>query len=103
MLKELRSLSETKKKQVLIVTTIIIMIIVIGAWVAYFNSVIQAGAQQSVAQTPPAAAVSTPAPVAVSAPAPSGPNLWQRVESGFGSIANVFKKPSQYNIQPQGN
>jgi hypothetical protein len=80
------------------------MVIIIGVWVAYFNSVIMGTAQQTAVETTtPSAAV---APAAATATAPvtaqaNGPSLWQNIENGFGSIANVFKKPSQYNIQPQ--
>jgi flagellar basal body-associated protein FliL len=104
MLEELQSLSDGNKKRVLVIATIIIMVIIIGVWVAYFNSVIMGTAQQTAVETTtPSAAV---APAAATATAPvtaqaNGPSLWQNIENGFGSIANVFKKPSQYNIQPQ--
>jgi hypothetical protein len=103
MLEELQSLSETKKKQVIVIATIIIMAIIIGVWVAYFNSTIMGSAQQQAA-----AQATTTAPVAVAAPTPTpapanGPGLWQNIENAFGSIANIFRKPSQYNIQPQSN
>ena len=104
MLEELQSLSETKKKQVIIIATIIIMIIVVGAWAVYFNGVIMGSAQQSVAQATSTSVTPTATPAAVApatTPAPSGPSLWQHIENGFGFIVNIFKKPWQYNIQPQ--
>ncbi|HUC31623.1 MAG TPA: hypothetical protein VMR99_02980 [Candidatus Paceibacterota bacterium] len=109
MLEELRSLSDARKKQVLIIATIIIMIIVIGVWVTYFNSLIQGTTQQAPTQTTstaptvapvPAAPVTTPA---IAPAAASGPSLWQNMENWFGSIVNIFRSPSQYNIQPQSN
>jgi flagellar basal body-associated protein FliL len=108
MLEELRSLSDAKKKQVIIVSTIIIMIIIIGVWVAYFNSVIMGTTQQATAQATSTTADVVPAPTAAPTPSPTvaqanGPSLWQNIEDGFGSIINVFKGPSQYNIQPQSN
>ncbi len=104
MLEELQSLSDGNKKRVLIIATVIIMVIIIGVWVTYFNSVI-VGTDQSVATeaTTTTSAVATPtttAPAPVTAQA-NGPSIWQNIKNGFGSIANVFKKPSQYNIQPQ--
>ena len=115
MLEELQSLSETNKKRVLVIGTIIIMIIIIGVWVTYFNSIIVGTAQEAAAQatstvatsTAPVAIAIVPTPAAsVSASAPtqaSGPSIWQDIKNMFGSIANIFRKPSQYNIQPQSN
>jgi hypothetical protein len=101
MLEELQSLSDAKKKHVLVIATIIIMVIIVGVWVAYFNSIIVGTAQQASAE---ATSTDTAAPASASAPAQaSEPGLWQNIENGFGSIANVFRNPSQYNIQPQGN
>jgi uncharacterized protein YpmB len=106
MLEELQSLSDDKKKQVLIVATIIIMIIIIGAWAVYFNGVIM-GTSQAADQATSTAAVAAPTttPIAITTPAPaaSGPSMWQDIEGWFGSIANIFKAPSQYTIQPQSN
>jgi hypothetical protein len=90
MLEELRSLSEINKKRVLIITTIIITVIIIGVWVSYFNGIIQGTVPRDSMQ-----ATST-VPIAV-----SGPSVWQNIKNGFGSVLDVFKKPSQYNIQPQ--
>ena len=107
MLEELQSLSEEKKKQVLIIATIIIMVIVIGVWATYFNGIIQGSSQPTDAQASSTVAVAatapvvTPAAAATSVAQSSGPSLWQNIENGFGSIADMFKKPSQYNIQPQ--
>jgi flagellar basal body-associated protein FliL len=98
MLEELRSLSEGNKKRILVIATIIIMVIIIGVWVAYFNSIIMGTAQQVTTEAP-TSSVAT-APVVAQA---NGPSLWQNIKDGFGSIANVFKKPSQYTIQPQNN
>jgi zona occludens toxin (predicted ATPase) len=121
MLQELQSLNPEKKKSLLIVATIIIMVIVIGVWLSYFNSILQGPAEQAAAQasstadgTAPAAttsiaitAATAPAAVPAATPATNGPGLWQDIKNGFGnmfrSIANIFQKPSQYNIQPQGN
>jgi hypothetical protein len=107
MLEELQSLSDGNKKRVLVIATVIIMVIIIGVWVVYFNSIIMGTAQPVATEATTTSAVATPtptttAPVPVTAQA-NGPSLWQNIENGFGSIANVFKKPSQYNIQPQSN
>lgn len=103
MLEELQSLSEGDKKRVLIIATIVIMIIIIGVWMVYFNSVIMGTAQQAAAGATTAnSAASAPVTATPSVAAQAnGPSLWQNIENGFGSIANVFKKPSQYTIQPQ--
>ncbi len=117
MLEELQSLSPEKKKQVLIVATIIIMAIIIGVWVSYFNSIVIGSVQETATEltssataTPASAPTPAPAPAPAAAPAVSqagGPGVWQNMEnwfgSAFGSVANIFRKPSQYNIQPQGN
>ncbi len=107
MLEELQSLSEDKKKQVLIVATIIIMVIIIGAWAVYFNGVIMGASQLAADQATSTVAATTPTttPIAITTPAPavSGPSMWQDIEGWFGSIANIFKTPSQYTIQPQSN
>jgi flagellar basal body-associated protein FliL len=107
MFQELQSLSEGNKKRVLVIATIIIMVIIIGVWAAYFNSVVMGTAQPVATESPTSSAVVAPAPTAT-ATAPvtaqaNGPSLWQNIKDGFGSIANVFKKPSQYTIQPQSN
>ena len=105
MLKELRSLSEGDKKRVLVVATIIIMIIVIGVWVVYFNSIIMGTTQQVATETTTSSAMAaptTPATTPVTARA-NGPSPWQNIKDGLWSITNVFKKPSQYTIQPQNN
>jgi flagellar basal body-associated protein FliL len=97
MLEELQSLSEAKKKQVIIIATIIIMIIVIGAWAAYFNSVIQGTAEQVADQASSTTQAAAPSVAAAPTPAPaqaSGPSLWQNIE-------NFFKGSSNYTIQPQ--
>ena len=105
MLEELQSLSDGNKKRILIIATMIIMIIIIGMWVVYFNGVIMGTAEQVATDATTSAgavAPTLPTVVAPSAPAQAnGPSLWQNIENGFGSIANVFKKPSHYNIQPQ--
>jgi len=106
MLEELQSLSDGNKKRILIIATMIIMIIIIGMWVVYFNGVIMGTAEQVAtdATTTSAGAVAPTLPTVVAPSAPAqanGPSLWQNIENGFGSIANVFKKPSHYNIQPQ--
>jgi flagellar basal body-associated protein FliL len=101
MLEELQSLSAGNKKRVLVVTTVILMVIVIGVWAVYFNSVIM-GTMQPVS-TEAAEATTTSTGVAPQVAQANGPSLWQNIKDGFGSIANVFKKPSQYNIQPQSN
>jgi hypothetical protein len=110
MLEELQSLSDASKKRVLIIATIIIMVIIIGVWVVYFNSIIAGPSQQATVQATSSVAVATPIavpatlPTVTSAPAQaSGPSLWQNIKNGIGSVANIFKKPSQYNIQPQSN
>jgi flagellar basal body-associated protein FliL len=108
MLEELRSLSDGDKKRVLVIATIIIMVIIVGVWVAYFNSVIVGTAQQVATEATTTSAVATVPTVVATVPAPvtaqaNGPSLWQNIKNGFGSIANVFKKPSQYTIQPQNN
>jgi uncharacterized membrane protein YraQ (UPF0718 family) len=103
MLEELQSLSETNKRRILVIATTIIMIIVIGVWFSYFTNTIGQVAQQAA----PAVSSTTPsvaAPVVVVTMATtqaSGPSLWQNIKNWFGSIANIFQKPSQYNIQPQ--
>jgi flagellar basal body-associated protein FliL len=103
MLEELQSLSAASKKRVLVIATIIIMAIVIGVWVVYFNSII-AGTSQQIAVQATSSAAATPAiPTATAAPQASDPGLWQNIKDGFGFIANIFKKPSQYNVQPQNN
>jgi flagellar basal body-associated protein FliL len=102
MLEELQSLSDGNKKRVLVIATIIIMVIIVGVWVAYFNSIIMGTAQQAATEATTSVAVAptvtTTTPVTAQT---NGPSLWQNIENGFGSIANVFKKPSQYTIQPQ--
>ena len=103
MLEELQSLSDGNKKRVLVIATVIIMIIIIGVWVVYFNSIIMGTAQQAATEATTSSVVVTPtatAPVPVTEQA-NGPSLWQNIKDGFGSVANVFKKPSQYTIQPQ--
>ncbi|HEY5221379.1 MAG TPA: hypothetical protein VIJ29_04575 [Candidatus Paceibacterota bacterium] len=109
MLEELRSLSEANKKRVLIIATIIIMVIIIGVWVTYFNSIVIGNSSGAAAQATSTVATSTaPVPIAI-APAPaasvptqaSGPGVWQDIKNFFSAIANIFRKPSQYNIQPQ--
>jgi hypothetical protein len=111
MLEELQSLSEINKKRVLVISTIIIMIIIIGIWFSYFNSIMGGAAQQvAIQQTASQATSSAPtspapvvaAPVAVPAQT-NGPSLWQDIKNGFSSFANIFRKPSQYDIKPQGN
>ncbi len=108
MLEELQSLSPEKKKQVLIVATIIIMAIIIGVWISYFNSIVIGSVQETAMEaTSSAAAAPAPAPAPAAATQAGSPGVWQNMEnwfgSAFGSIANIFRKPSQYNIQPQGN
>ena len=113
MLEELRSLSEANKKRVLVIATVIIMAIVIGVWIMYFNSIIAGTSQQaavqatsSVAAATPVATTTMPSAITTITPTPaqaSGPGLWQNIKNGIGSIVNIFKKSSQYNIQPQGN
>jgi hypothetical protein len=106
MLEELQSLSETKKKQVLIIATIIIMVIVVGVWATYFNGIIQGSSQAAVAApatSTVAVVATTPVAVAVPTAQASGPSLWQNIKNGFGSIADIFKKPSQYTVRPQSN
>jgi hypothetical protein len=111
MFQELQSLSEANKKRVLVVATIIIMVIVIGVWVSYFNSILLGRAGQNTAQATSATAAATgtaAVPIAItptpSTPAPakaSGPGIWQDIENGFAAFANIFRKPSQYTIQPK--
>jgi flagellar basal body-associated protein FliL len=106
MLEELRSLSEENKKRVLIIATVIIMVIVIGAWAVYFNSIVMGTAQQAATDATSSAAVASPSTTTVTATAPAtaqanSPSLWQNIKDGFGSIANIIKKPSQYTIQPK--
>jgi hypothetical protein len=96
MLEELQSLSEAKKKQVLIIATIIVMVVVIGVWITYFNSIIVGTSQQTAQEASSTVATST-----VVAGRASGPGLWQDIKNGFGWAENLFKKPSQYNIQPK--
>jgi hypothetical protein len=96
MLEELQSLSETNKKRVLVIATIIIMIIIIGVWVTYFNNIIIGNSSQAASQAT-STAVAAPAPVAP----PAGPGVWQNIENGLRRFVNIFRKPSQYNIQPQ--
>jgi flagellar basal body-associated protein FliL len=112
MLEELQSMSDRNKKRVLIIATVIIMIIIIGVWVAYFNSVIMGTTQPAATEATTSSAVGaptqTPTTTAATATAPvtaqaNGPSLWQNIKDWFGSIANVFKKPSEYTIQPQSN
>jgi hypothetical protein len=108
MLEELQSLSDGNKKRVLVIATVIIMIIIIGVWVIYFNSVIMGTAQPAATEATTTSAVAVPISATVTTTAPvaaqaSGPSLWQNIKNGFGSIANVFKKPSQYTVQPQNN
>lgn len=109
MLEELQSLSEKNKHRILIIATIIIMVIVVSIWLLYVGSIIAGSSQQSASQ---AASTNAVAPAAVPVVAPtamqaSGPSMWQNVGNWFGfvfsSIANIFRKPSQYNIQPQNN
>jgi hypothetical protein len=110
MLEELQSLSQANKKKILIVSTIIIMIIVIGVWVSYFNSIVIGNAPAPAAQATSTATASETvlAPIVIT-PATStsvrasSPGIWQDIKNWFGSIANIFQKPSQYNIQPQSN
>ena len=102
MLEELQSLSEGNKKRVLVIATVIIMVIIIGVWATYFNSIVMGSADQATVPAVSTVATATvpTVPAATSAQA-NGPSLWQNIKDGFGSIANVFKKPSQYTIQPQ--
>ena len=113
MLEELQSLDEKIKKRVLVIATIIIMVIIVGIWISYLNSIVAGPAkQEAAAQASSTAAAGVPAPaapspVATSAPAPaqaSGPSMWQDIKhwfgSAFASFANIFRKPSQYTIQP---
>ncbi len=108
-LEEIQSMSEANKKRVLVVGTIIIMVIVIGVWFSYFNNIIAQGGAQLTAADQTASAAATVTPIAVpattqaTAPAPSGPTVWQNIEGGFAWIGNIFKRPSNYSIQPQGN
>ena len=96
MFQELQSLSEARKKQVIIISTIVIMAIVIGIWVTYFNSIIVGSSGQAEQQASSSIAI---APAAAPAQA-RGPGLWQDIKNIFGSIANIFRSPSQYNIKP---
>jgi zona occludens toxin (predicted ATPase) len=110
MLEELQSLNQATKKRLLIIATIIIMIIVVGIWISYLNSIVAGPAKQeaaaqanSTAAAAPAASGTAPVamPVTVSAQASAnGPSVWQNIKNWFGSIANIFRNPSQYNIQP---
>jgi hypothetical protein len=114
-LEEIQSLSDGDKKRVLIIGTIVIMAIVIGVWFTYFNTIITGSASPAVAQvtstdsgtatTSIAITPTTPAQSqSVASPAaPAGPSLWQRIESGFAWIGNIFKHSSNYAVQPQGN
>jgi hypothetical protein len=67
-------------------------------WATYFNGIIQGSSQAAAAP-----ATSTVAVVAAPAAQASGPSLWQNIKNGFGSVANIFKNPSQYTIHPQSN
>jgi zona occludens toxin (predicted ATPase) len=109
MLEEIQALSEANKKRVLVFGTVIIMLIVLGVWVAYFNGIIASASQPLTAQstsTDATDAAAAPVPIAIqpaTTPATNGPGLWQNIEDGMASIANIFKRPSQYDIQPQSN
>jgi hypothetical protein len=108
MLEELQSLSETNKKRVLVIATTIIMVIVIGIWFSSFSSLLgaAAGPQAAVQSTSSVDSAPAAAPLIAPATAPAqanGPSLWQNIKNGFGGIENIFRKPSQYNITPQGN
>ncbi len=107
MFQELQSLSEANKKRLLVVATIIIMIIVIGVWITYFNSILLGRAAENAAPattTTGTGAVPiaiTPAPAPAPAAQASGPGIWQDIENGFAAFMNIFRKPSQYTIQPK--
>lgn len=103
MLEELQSLSENNKKRVLVITTVIIMIIVIGIWISYFNSIIVGTAQQVAMRATSSAAEAPTFTAPAASPQASGPSLWQNIKNGFGFVANIFRQPSQYNVQPQSN
>jgi uncharacterized membrane protein YraQ (UPF0718 family) len=105
MLEELQSLSDGNKKRILVIATVIIMVIIIGVWVAYFNSVIMGTTQPTATEATTSSAVVAPitTTVAPAATQANGPSLWQNIENWFESIANIFKKPSQYTVQPQSN
>ena len=111
MLEELQSLDEKTKKRVLIIATIIIMVIIIGVWVTYFNSIVigtatpQATSTSALGSSTPFVAVTASgmAPSVSVATATNGPGLWQDIVGFFRSFANIFRSPSNYTIQPQGN
>jgi hypothetical protein len=103
LLEEIQSLNEKNKKRVLVIGTAIIMIIVIGVWITYFNGIIASAGQQSVADgsTNAATTQGTVAAAQPTAPIAHGSSIWQNVENGMASIGNIFKRPSNYTIQPQ--
>jgi hypothetical protein len=87
-IEELQSLSDTHKKRVLVISTIVIMLIVVGVWFSYFNGILAAASQPTVAE-----ATST-------TPTASGPSMWQNIKNDMASIGNVFNSSSQYTVQP---
>jgi hypothetical protein len=89
----LQSLSESMKQRILVVSTIVIMVVVVYVWLGYFNGIVANNSQsdQTIAQSVPQQ----------TEPAASGPNFWQKMESGMANIVGVFKQPGQYNVQPQ--
>jgi cytoskeletal protein RodZ len=94
-LEEIQSLSDGTKKRVLVISTVIVMVIVIGVWMSYFNNIVMGTAQQATAD-----ATSTDQ-AAMSAN--NGPSFWQRVEGGFSYMGSIFRRSSNYSIQPQSN
>lgn len=98
-IEELQSLNEVVKKRVLIIATTVIMVVVVGVWFSYFNGIIASASQPVIAID----ATTTAQTVPTASSSANGPGVWQNIENGFASIGNIFKGPSQYNIQPKSN
>lgn len=95
MLEELQSLDETTKRRLLVIATIIIMVIVVGIWISYLNSIVAGPVAQATSSASVAMPTSTPAPAGA-----NGLSIWQNIEHWVSSVADIFRKPSQYTIQP---
>lgn len=106
----LQSLSESTKRKILVGATVLIMIVVVYFWLAYFNNLIAAISQPTVAQdTTGQSAPTTDETVQQSAlavqPASStGDSFLGYIGGAFTGmiqgVEDIFKAPGQYNIQP---
>jgi hypothetical protein len=86
----LQSMDESMKQKILVVATVVIMILVVYVWLGYFNGIV-AGTSQS----------NTSVATAQVQPVSSGGNsFWQSMKDDMANMANVFKQPGQYNVQP---